>query len=1555
MSTPAPTVPQPLIAAAVSHQFAGRPDLDTVIRELIGNAIALAYPTLNLDLSSTRLAIPNPASRGWTLPPLLQVVREYVSGGGALDFSAVGDTEYYLSDDPPRRLKLPGVDRDKIDMKVIEGVIRELSSTLTIGLQDALVRFWNDPADNGVSRWRWLSDMLADTLRISGLRQPDLDSMARQILDQLVTTPDRDERQAKHGQGAVFAYGLETTLTSATQTTTLLGPEIVLTRAVNGSAPVLLCHPNGRIEMFATMDACILDWGERLNSQYTVQSIVTHRYEIDGNAFHQQAAMILNQQLEQLQALQLPLKQAPDTLSRLYLELTDPGQFFIDAHAAQPQALALLRPHLPAWLLQASPADRATYRQYSLALAGAKMRGAGRTFLSDIPDIQAYTRDALQHELNFDATLHGTQAPASDDLQLTFTVAAGYPGTAGIVRHERMSLSQLAIDNLIASPSGQPSLSHRQGSALPAWLTADYVTRSGGLIERVDIGKRYPDMLSEHLLGDAPKVHEREVLFADQQREQLPLLALELCLKRESGLTRAGAQRVADLMHTDASNPNTVIRRLLLLRSPDAHPDVVSNMYIIEALNPGVGPHVLYRPLYPQPLLEFPTRWQLLQALGQPGDVQDSVLTWLGDAARPIYANGGFQQPHYVRVGAGDEFSVPRVPEPATLGVDSDDDELHQWLMTGRLMHYLFNKNALALVEQAKHESVSTRESRWQVLLEAGGLLFNNLLPLLRGPALLTGWLMALVNSLRNDIQSLASPDPVTQELGTVDLLLNIGMLLLDIPSITQRPSPLPLDVKQQALRPPMTLRIAERWPMPPAPSIRQGVVTLPGEWPQTDRPLLDFSFAQATQRLTAKQRARLLRFKMQLNRALPPPVLNGPRKGLYNFDNQWHARVEGEVFQIVLESDASAVIIDPADASLRGPYLRSNDNGVWTVDTRLHLRGGMPPKRIAAEQQRKAQRISQLQADYDQFVEQQKDMQRNADVSHSVMDRADSDPRFSDDQRDNARKRFDSTLLEQTNSYLRILESLKEREELRIAVAQPVVISLLANTINNARRHVVMAERDRTALYRKHPQFTGQNPRFNQDVMNDPVGHKQFIGHLLDINERSIHWLELKDRYLDELYNQGTTDGNKMYQTLTQDRPPELSALAVKELQIHTLKLRAIDELDQEEILETFNNLLKPLHEHVRTHSELGALELTADERLSVLESLVEHYGRTLDALQGLGIVNAGGLQTEYSGKLVALIEALYQDVTTQLAGEIKPVEQPRKRPPKRSPVAAGKPQKKVIRTERKGTLIGEFKPASRDLPIDVVEVRSEETNQVLGMYSQRGDEWNEFKVARSPEPVPAPRAASLLKGQARKLLARLDEHLRRGDDYKKVCRHPQEVQEILDHESIRYDKLATELDRAIQAMAPGARVEGDQTLVDNLRHGAVRLAEKGKALRIQLCLELPPTHGNLDYLIREKRVNMALLAERISLSGKRKDFIQEYAINDQKGYPLWYAHFHYPTVDTPKQDYTAAHLKTREQRRVSYYTLLGRAQGPQAIVNVHRGLIGKKLAERWFLPLAP
>lgn len=89
------------------------------------------------------------------------------------------------------------------------------------------------------------------------------------------------------------------------------------------------------------------------------------------------------------------------------------------------------------------------------------------------------------------------------------------------------------------------------------------------------------------------------------------------------------------------------------------------------------------------------------------------MLTWLSDIARPIYDNGGFREPHYVRFGLGSEYAPLERPAPAQLATNGSSDELLQYLHNGRLMEYLFGCNARALVAQADSDSVSNAESRW--------------------------------------------------------------------------------------------------------------------------------------------------------------------------------------------------------------------------------------------------------------------------------------------------------------------------------------------------------------------------------------------------------------------------------------------------------------------------------------------------------------------------------------------------------------------------------------------------------------------------------------------------------------------------------------------------------------------------------------------------------------------------------------------------------------------------------------------------------------------------
>lgn len=1562
MSDPTPTLIRVPTVSAVRAQFASRPTLENATRQALASAIAEKYPTLEIDLSRARLATPD-SDGTWSLSPLMPRVLDYLASGTKLDLRPRFNRPFYLSSETGDWLAPAD---GSVDMQVIEALIEELPWRLPIVLQSVLSDYWSEASDAGDSRWRWFSDVLKDTLSICAVRQQDLGGGAREMIDQIIQCPERAERMRRYSVDATYAYCLEITLGAQGDSSPYLSPTLVLARA----RQVLLCHPDGQVRTFSFLDEAIRDETQRINQTLAFEQIQINRYEPDGNLFDTQAAIILDRQLERLGALQLPARVGLQALQAVYTELTDPALALLDAPQVSAQALDTLRAAVPAWLQQAPLADQATYRRYSLELALAKKSSQGRTFLTGIADIHQFTVEALTRQMQQDQARLETHLlehiPGAmyhpDDIELTFQSVIGSPGTlgnpspVGIVERVTMSLTELALKNLSGRPQGHVILRHRLGLALPAWLTPEYITRRGGLIEQVDIGRVYPQQLQAMLLGDTPDALKREQLFSDQVSVQLPLQALESSLKDENGLSPLGARYVAALMHPEARGREVegvpiVIRHLALLRKPDARPDVVSNMFVIEPVDQAVGPHLLYRPLYSPALHEFSSRAALLDAIATPGALQTSVLIWLSDLARPIYANGGFQEPHYVRFGQGSDFSTLETPLPASLATDGASDELLQSLQYGKLLEFLYGSNARALVDQANRESVSNSESRWEVLLEGGGLIFNTLLlPVLRGPAMLTGWLLSLIASAVREIPALHSTDPIQRELAMVDLLLNLGMLLFQMaPGGHGGTVQLDRGIRQQVVRARAPERVAEQWPVPPLPGVIDGTVALAGELPRPATTTLDFSFASARHRLTPGQRARLSRFQVQPSGPLPAPSLDG----IYVIDQKRHVRVNGNLYRVDSEAGGGLVIVDPNDINLRGPGLQWA-NGQWTLDLGLRLRGGMPPKRLAALRQQKAERKHQLQAEYDQFLAQQATQQQEIDIAQSVMERAAEDPRFTAEQRATFRQRFNNLLQKQTAVYQQLLESHQERTELQIPIPVATRAILMENLINNARKSVVISELNRKAHYEKGASFNGRGPELEKAIAAHHEQYPEYVKELVEINERSIHWLEVKDRWLAELYELGEA-GVERYTRLTRDRPvEEMSALCVKGMQLHAIVLPCI-KVWERTLPESLNALLEPMQEQVRTHTDLDALDFTTSERLEVLSSLVERYGRVLDALQGIAIVNVDELDHAYFNRLLKLVEDLYQNVARQLEVAMKPAVETRRPAPKRTPHPVGAPHKRVIRTRHRGRLIGQTRQPTRDWPLEVVEIRSEYNNELLATYSRHGDVWDEVQGLKPAEVRPAARPLDQIKGEARKLFSQLDNHVKRADSYSKISRYPQELEEVLAHEAERLEHIATELEQAIQATAHSSRQEADLALVNDMRAGAARMAGKGRELRTQASLDLPPTHGNLQHLLEHDLVQIARLGERIALRGERRDFIQEYAINHKGGAPLWYAHFHYTAVDTPKQNYTVAHLKTAAQRKQSYYTLLSDAQSSQAAVNVHRGQIGKDLAQRWFLPLAP
>lgn len=140
----------------------------------------------------------------------------------------------------------------------------------------------------------------------------------------------------------------------------------------------------------------------------------------------------------------------------------------------------------------------------------------------------------------------------------------------------------------------------------------------------------------------------------------------------------------------------------------------------------------------------------------------------------------------------------------------------------------------------------------------------------------------------------------------------------------------------------------------------------------------------------------------------------------------------------------------------------------------------------------------------------------------------------------------------------------------------------------------------------------------------------------------------------------------------------------------------------------------------------------------------------------------------------------------------------------------------------------------------------------------------------------------------------------------------------------------------------------ESEQT-VSQLHQEATQLRQLGRQLRIEMTLaSTRPTMGDVKYLLGQHAIRIDRLGGRVPETiGGMQDYLQEYEIKDLTDIhkPLWFAHFHYPALETADDRPSAAHLKTAAQRR------LGREFEHAGPERVYRGPINTAAERQLFL----
>lgn len=177
-----------------------------------------------------------------------------------------------------------------------------------------------------------------------------------------------------------------------------------------------------------------------------------------------------------------------------------------------------------------------------------------------------------------------------------------------------------------------------------------------------------------------------------------------------------------------------------------------------------------------------------------------------------------------------------------------------------------------------------------------------------------------------------------------------------------------------------------------------------------------------------------------------------------------------------------------------------------------------------------------------------------------------------------------------------------------------------------------------------------------------------------------------------------------------------------------------------------------------------------------------------------------------------------------------------------------------------------------------------------------------------------------------------------------------PVEVEEQFEHEARRLDGAATVLAQFTQRLSTA----DSAALLSQLRAKALQLRIKGHRLRIDLTrFSQTPTVGDVQYLLEQQAVCIRRVNGRVqeTIDGT-VDYLQEFEVVDMlAGYrPLWYAHFHYPLLQTPPDQPSKAHLKLAAQRRMGrVFEQAQRDAGRNT--QVYRGPISTPSGRRIFL----
>lgn len=1519
---------------AVAQQFDDRPTLRQVLGKQLLSLLLEQLPWLKAvepplpSADPLMLDSPDPDTPYWTTQPLVDRVLQALLDPEPLNIEALDGRHHNLGLTGDYRFT---GSHDALDTRQLSGLsaaLNDLVAQLPDAFCQAQLDYWRAPGHTGVSRDQWLQ-LLLKTALLRGMPLQGLDAQEQACVRGLL----------RGGWDQPPAFFVQASLSSGGLQFDEMQCSLLLLGEWDERLVCLWCAPSGQVRGFPSLDAFGQALRDELAQRYRFERMSWRRLPVEGNVFAQQAALLLETLFDRVDRLRHGRLAGVAELERRFAELSDPAVWFAryldDTPAVTP----------PAGLVLGSQTDSFACSAALLWLGLAQLDADGVAALDGVQSLTDYARQRLNEQIH---QQHRDDSSA-DDLVLELYLAHGVPGGAAtgagggepLVFAGSKTLTEFAIGNL-GSLNGAiiRQVRRAQGGEAPAWLNAD---SAKALVTQVDIGGRYPAYVAGEL-DDPERRAVRVERFAREWRSALLFSAVSA--KVDGKVSEVGLQCVVDFCagHLAPAGPRMTLFPLAFRRSAkSAQRDKIQGMYVLFCAEP---PRVLlYRPLYRQDTVrEYVSLAALLEHIRESSVLQQSLLNWMAPQVRPIYDLGGFTEPHIASVGL-DPYTLPERPAPAVLDIELWNNDLDERL-------YMANRDLL--VELAGMQSVSAAQYRWQSLCEGAWLLFDVVTLAVRGPVATVAWLVQLLGSLESDLQALEQGGEFDRSAAVVDVLLNMGMMLLHAHQPGQAPIAVQALPEASVFEGPAAQRGAfSEISVVPAEGSSMGLEALAS---LPDRRL---DFAWRGQRgfnwlpVERRQALQAMRSSVALNGL--SPLASGADEGLYRVEGRLYAAMAGDAYLVERSAEGVRVVDERGD---QGPWLVCVE-GAWRVDGSLRLAGGVKPSGSQARLARRFQALREESAKLDRQVRDA--TQAFSTHSDSLMKLQDRHRKLSSlrakereklealpEGRDTASTQaligqYDVRLAEWHAQIDRLRdESIRQLEE--AVRGDMALIPLLAtmrepkfaaerraanwDEVLASRQTVVQANVIRNTDYVFHEVWGlvdyHQLAKLQEEIDGRPL--LEVVDRYLKLRHEMQAVVDFQDRmlvmceYLDELLADAPEDlvitATRPEQTLTVGQiidQRKFSTVQFRFQQILNLGELALhlDNRAGQHLLAGYREELAgiSLRNAAEAHGDLAFANLSLEDTITILQEAWDEYTAALLNSERIRAKGGALIEAPMLDRYREHVEKLKRDAGRRLVEAIREQEGG-SASGRRTPYRVSSQPQRALRNREGQLLIG------TEIEVDgqrVVEVRESFSQAVLARFDWVDHEWRQREHERertSSTDDSAPVDSSL------RVQALLDEN-------EVIC---DKAQEYVKNDIkgallvLLFERQVVKLDLAMGIL----RDEGaSHSLIRALEMAGDRLRSQKNLLLTTLYTDTHyPSAEALQFLHAQQLLKVEYVARKTMANGNVFD---EYKVmrlatpGAAQGRNLWVAHFHLPSADAYAEEFTQGHLKTWRQGRMS------------------------------------